>query len=39
MSDKIKVFKERKVRTQWDEQSEKWWVSVINVVAVLTDSG
>ncbi|MFR9502555.1 MAG: BRO family protein [Rikenellaceae bacterium] len=35
---KIQIFEERKVRTLWDDQQEKWYFSVIDVVAVLTDS-
>ena len=39
MSDnKIKIFEDKKVRAEWDEQNEKWWLSVVDVVSVLTDS-
>ena len=34
----IQLFEERKVRTVWDDQSEKWYFSIVDVVAVLTDS-
>ena len=34
----IKWFEEKRVRTVWDDQQEKWYFSVIDVVAVLTDS-
>ena len=34
----IQLFEERKVRTVWDDKAEKWYFSVIDVVAVLTDS-
>jgi len=34
----IKVFEERKVRTVWDDQGEKWYFSIVDVIAVLTDS-
>ncbi len=34
----IKIFEERKVRTVWDEEKEEWYFSVVDVVAVLTDS-
>ena len=34
----LKLFEERKVRTLWDDDREKWYFSVVNVVAVLTDS-
>ena len=33
----IKIFEERKVRTVWDEVNEKWYMSIVDVVAVLTD--
>lgn len=34
----IKIFEERKVRTQWDEEKEDWWFSLVDVVEILTDS-
>ena len=34
----IKLFEEKKVRTLWDEQQEKWYISVIDVIEALTDS-
>ena len=34
----IQLFEEHKVRTAWDSDTEKWFFSVIDVVAVLTDS-
>ena len=34
----IKVFEDRKIRTQWNEQEEDWYFSVVDVVAALTDS-
>jgi prophage antirepressor-like protein len=36
MKDSIKIFEERKVRTVWDEETEEWYFSVIDVVEVLT---
>jgi BRO family, N-terminal domain len=35
--DKIKLFEAQQVRAEWDAESEKWWFSVIDVVALLTD--
>ena len=35
--DKIKLFEEKRVRTHWDTDAEKWWLSVVDVVAVLTE--
>ena len=34
----IRLFEEKRVRTVWDDKQEKWFFSVVNVVAVLTDS-
>jgi hypothetical protein len=34
----IKVFEEKSIRTLWDEKKEKWYVSVIDVIAVLNGS-
>ena len=33
----IKLFEERKVRTAWDDEQEKWYFSIVDVVGVLTD--
>ncbi|MFR9546437.1 MAG: Bro-N domain-containing protein, partial [Rikenellaceae bacterium] len=35
---KIQLFEERKVRTLWDDEAEKWYFSIIDVIEVLTDS-
>ena len=34
----IKVFEEKKVRTIWDSETEEWYFSIVDVVAVLTES-
>jgi len=34
----IKLFDEKLVRTVWDDEQEKWYFSVVDVVEVLTDS-
>ncbi len=34
----IKLFEEKKVRTVWDDQQEKWYFSIIDVISILTDS-
>lgn len=34
---KIQLFEERKVRTLWDDEQEKWYFSIIDVIGVLTD--
>ena len=33
----IQLFEEKKVRTVWDEEQEKWYFSIVDVVNVLTD--
>ncbi|MCL2152041.1 MAG: Bro-N domain-containing protein [Oscillospiraceae bacterium] len=35
--DRIKVFEEKHVRTVWDEEAEKWWFSIVDVIGVLTE--
>ncbi|WP_348726475.1 BRO-N domain-containing protein [Parabacteroides goldsteinii] len=34
----IKIFEEKKVRAVWDDETEEWYFSVIDIIAVLTDS-
>ena len=34
----IQLFEEKKVRTVWDDQEEKWYFSIVDVCSVLTDS-
>lgn len=34
----IQLFEERKVRTVWDDQTEEWYFSIVDVIEVLTDS-
>ena len=34
----IQLFEDRKVRTVWDDQQEKWYFSIVDVCAVLTES-
>ncbi len=36
--DAIKLFEDRKVRALWDDEQEKWYFSIVDVVRVLTDS-
>ncbi|MGB0880154.1 MAG: protein adenylyltransferase Fic [Polaribacter sp.] len=33
----IRFFEDREVRAVWDEQNAKWWFSVLDIVALLTD--
>ena len=34
----LQLFEERKVRTVWDDEEEKWYFSIVDSIAVLTDS-
>ena len=34
----IKLFGDDKIRAIWDDEQEKWYFSVVDVVAVLTNS-
>ena len=38
MENKIKVFENKQVRTSWNAEEEEWYFSVVDIVAVLTDS-
>ena len=37
-STSIKLFEDKNIRTLWDENQEQWYFSVVDVIAVLTDS-
>ncbi len=37
-NDKIQLFEDKRIRTAWDEEKEEWYFSIVDVVAVLTDS-
>ena len=34
----IKLFEEKKVRSQWNEEQEMWYFSIVDVIAILTES-
>ena len=34
----IKLFDSKKVRVHWDDENEKWYFSIVDVVGILTDS-
>lgn len=36
--DAIKIFEDKKIRAVWDDKTEEWFFSIVDVVAVLTDS-
>jgi len=36
--DSIKIFEDSSIRTIWDSDNEKWYISIVDVVSVLTES-
>ena len=36
--DAIKIFEDKKVRTLWHEDEEKWYFSIVDVIEVLTNN-
>ncbi len=36
--DSIQIFDTKKVRTLWDEENEKWYISIVDVIEILTES-
>jgi hypothetical protein len=34
----IKLFEEKQVRTSWNQEEEKWYISIVDVIGVLTES-
>lgn len=38
MDNHIQLFENQKIRAAWDEQHEEWYFSIVDVIAVLTDS-
>ena len=38
MKNKVQLFGKKNVRSVWDEELEKWWFSIIDIVEILTDS-
>lgn len=38
MDNEIKLFEGKQVRSVWNDEKEEWYFSVVDVVAVLTDS-
>ncbi len=37
MSD-VKLFHDKNIRSQWSESEQKWYFSIVDIVAILTDS-
>lgn len=38
MKNEVKLFEQQKVRTHWNEKEEKWYFSISDVIAILTES-
>ena len=38
MKNEVKLFEQQKVRTHWDEEQQKWYFSISDVIAILTES-
>ncbi len=38
MADTIKIFEDQQVRTVWNNDNEKWYISIVDVIAILTES-
>ena len=38
IQNKVQIFDNSKIRSVWDSEEEKWYFSVVDVIAVLTDS-
>lgn len=36
-NDKLQLFENKTIRTAWDEETEEWYFSIVDVVAVLTE--
>ncbi|MFA6978816.1 MAG: hypothetical protein WC209_05780 [Ignavibacteriaceae bacterium] len=34
----IKIFEDKKVRSLWDSEQEKWFISIVDVITILTES-
>lgn len=34
----IKIFENKKIRSNWDNEQEKWFFSVVDIIEVLTDT-
>ena len=37
MKNKLKIFEEKKVRSVWSEEKQKWFFSLIDIIAILTN--
>ena len=37
-NNELKIFEDKNIRAKWDDEQEKWYFSVVDVVSVLTDN-
>ena len=37
-NNELKLFEDKKIRAKWDEEKEKWYFSVVDIVSALTDN-
>ena len=37
-NNELKLFEDKKIRAKWNDEQEKWYFSVVDVIAVLTDN-
>ena len=34
----LQIFEDRKIRTVWDDEQEKWYISIVDAIEILTES-
>ena len=34
----VQIFEEQNVRTHWDAEQEKWYISIVDVIQILTNT-
>ena len=37
-NNELKLFEDKKIRTKWNDEEERWYFSVVDIVAALTDN-
>ena len=38
MKNNIQLFETKKIRTHWDDENEQWYLSVVDIIEILTES-